>query len=412
MRPRSTMKLYVVLSISFSWAFCQITPPTYQHRDPVTSEVYLCKQCPPGTAVRRHCDANTPTACVPCPEGYFSEQWHWGQACQRCTSVCKEGQLVRWGCNGTHDQLCECVQGYHLEVEFCVRHSTCPPGWGATVLGSSLSDTVCGKCPKGFFSSSFSATEPCFPHRNCSELGKKTFHPGTANQNSVCEGEDRGPTLECFQQHLQCQTDIMLCEEVILQFLASIHFLSTLPLDTVTDSLPGRKVDRSSVEQIKKECSPKQQVLQLFRLWRQQNRDRERLFGIIQGVNHCSRMVSRCVGLKNLTLSHLKVVMEGLPGLKVREEDIQEVMDSCQPRQYLLKLLQLWKIHNGERDLAKGLSHSLRELRAKGISHQLLRVIRSLSRLFSTSSIHKLYKKMLLNLFLDGTCFTSESYDD
>ncbi|KAG7458005.1 hypothetical protein MATL_G00233330 [Megalops atlanticus] len=379
-----------VLSVSFSWAFPQITPPTYRHRDPVTSEVFLCEQCPPGMAVQRHCDADTPTACAPCPEGHFSEQWHWGRACQRCASVCKEGQLVRQGCNGTHDQLCECVQGYHLEVEFCVRHSTCPPGWGATVL----------------------ATEPCFPHRNCSELEKKTLHPGTANQNSVCEGEDRGPSPECFQQHLQCQTDIALCEEVILQFLASIHFLSALPLGTVMDSLPGRKVDRSSVEQIKKECSPKQQVLQLLRLWREQNRDRERLFGIIQGVNHCSRMVSRCVGLKNLTLSNLKVVMDGLPGLKVREEDIQEVMDSCQHQQYLLKLLQLWKIHNGERDLAKGLSHSLRELRAKGISHQLLRVIRSLSRLFSTSSIHKLYKKMLLNLFLDGTCFSSESYND
>ncbi|KAJ8395284.1 hypothetical protein AAFF_G00034860 [Aldrovandia affinis] len=411
MRSNSTMKLYLLLALSFTAESREVSLPTYLHRDPVTSEVYLCEQCPPGTAVRWHCGRDMPTTCVPCPEGHFSEHWHWGEVCQRCTTVCKERQLVQRECNLTHDRLCECTEGYYLEVEFCVRHTPCPPGSGAAVLGTPESDTECEKCAKGYFSSTYSAIEPCVPHRDCSDLGMKTFCPGTSEKNSVCENEGKGLAPECFQHHLQCHTDIMLCEDIILQFLASLDFLSALPLDAVTDSLPGRKVDRSSVERVKKMCYPKQQVLQLLRLWTERNRNGGRLFGIIQGVNQCERIVSRCSGLKNLTLSDLKIVMDSLPGVRVREEDIQVVVDSCQSQQYLLKLLYLWKTQNGEWDLARGLAHSLRALRAKGASQQLLRSLRRLSALFSTSSIRNLYKKIFRHLILEK-CFKSKSYND
>uniref|UniRef100_A0A8C1XWZ1 TNFR-Cys domain-containing protein n=1 Tax=Cyprinus carpio TaxID=7962 RepID=A0A8C1XWZ1_CYPCA len=105
----------------------------YSYLDPVTSKVLLCDQCPPGTAVKRHCSTEEPTVCAPCPEKCFAEQWHWGDSCQHCTSVCKERQIVQRECNSTHDRLCECIPGYHLVVEFCVRHTACSPGFGVII---------------------------------------------------------------------------------------------------------------------------------------------------------------------------------------------------------------------------------------------------------------------------------------
>lgn len=89
----STLNLLPVLlqlfTASLSWAFQQqAVPPKYQYRDPVTADLLLCDQCPPGTAVKRHCTADMPTECQPCPERHFAETWHWRDTCQHCTSVC------------------------------------------------------------------------------------------------------------------------------------------------------------------------------------------------------------------------------------------------------------------------------------------------------------------------------------
>ncbi|KAJ8394634.1 hypothetical protein AAFF_G00044370 [Aldrovandia affinis] len=408
MRPQSAMKLHVLLAVSFTWAFHEVPPPPrYQHRDPATSEIHMCDQCPPGTAVRQHCTTDTPTMCSPCPDRHYSEQWHWGDSCQYCTSVCKERQLVRRECNSTHDRLCECIQGYYLVVEFCVRHTPCPPGTGAAMLGTPVSDTLCEKCPKGYFSSAESATERCTPHRTCSELGLQTLHPGTAAQDTVCENS----TPRCSHQHLQCHTDVTLCEEAIFQFLISQR-LSAAQLDRLMENLPGQKVDRKSVERVRKACSPQQQILQLLRLWREQNKDQDKLSSIIQGVNHCERKVSRCATLDNLTLSDLVAVTASLPGVKVREEDVREVVRSCQSQQYVLQLLHLWKARNGEQDIAKGLAHSLRKLRGQDVSRQLLKSIRRIGRIFSSASIHKVHEKMFLHMIQDSKCFKSKSYND
>ncbi|MED6254257.1 hypothetical protein ATANTOWER_021252 [Ataeniobius toweri] len=143
MKSNPAMKLIVLFTASFSWAFQQqAVPPKYQYRDPVTSQVRSCDQCPPGTSVKRHCTAETPTECQPCPERHFAENWHWGDMCQYCTSVCKERQLVKQQCNSTHDQLCECEPGYHLVVEFCIAHSTCPPGYGVKALDIPISEII------------------------------------------------------------------------------------------------------------------------------------------------------------------------------------------------------------------------------------------------------------------------------
>lgn len=76
--------------------------------------------------------------------------------------------------------------------------------------------------------------------------------------------------------------EITLCEEAIFQFLASPP-LASVPVEHLSESLPGRKVDWKSVEKLKKSCSPQQQALHLLRLWREQNKDQDKLLSIIQG---------------------------------------------------------------------------------------------------------------------------------
>uniref|UniRef100_A0A3Q3W9R8 TNFR-Cys domain-containing protein n=1 Tax=Mola mola TaxID=94237 RepID=A0A3Q3W9R8_MOLML len=375
-----TLLVLQLITASLSWAFQQPdVPPKYQYHDPVTSDVLMCDQCPPGKAVKRHCTADTPTECEDCPEKHFAENWHWGDTCQYCTSVCKERQLVKQQCNSTHDQLCECAPGFHLVVEFCITHSSCPPGHGMTAAGTPVSDTVCKHCPAGYFSASDSSTEACQPHRNCSNLGLKTLRWGTSTSDSVCATQDKTS-------------------------LSSLR-LSSVPLERLLESLPGRRVDRKSLERLKKSCSPQQQVLQLLRLWREQNKDQDKLYGIIQGVNHCERKVSRCNSLKNLTLDDLLIVTNSLPGVKVRQEDVRAVVSTCLPRQHILQLLHLWKAANYDWDLVKGLSHSLRVLRSREAPRYLLRGLKKISRIIGATSVHKMYEKMFVSMLQDESCF-------
>lgn len=77
--------------------------------------------------------------------------------------------------------------------------------------------------------------------------------------------------------------DVTLCEEAVYQSLSSLR-LSSVPLERLLESLPGRKVDRKSLERLKKTCSPQQQVLQLLRLWRERNKDQDKVDGIIRGM--------------------------------------------------------------------------------------------------------------------------------
>ncbi|XP_010878719.2 tumor necrosis factor receptor superfamily member 11B [Esox lucius] len=411
MRPQPTMKLYVLFVVSFSWAFHEIPSPKYQHRDPLTSEPLLCDQCPPGTAVLTHCTASSPTACSPCPARSFSEHWHWGDSCQFCTAVCKERQLVRRECNSTHDQLCECVPGHHLLVEFCVKHTACQPGYGVIAPGTPDSDTVCEACPRGHFSSRLSASEPCVPHRNCSELGWKMLRQGTPTQDTLCENKSKGSVLECSHHQTLCHADISLCEEAIFQPLASLR-LSTVPLERLLESLPGKRVDGKNLEGLKKACSPQHQILHLLRLWRRQNRDQDKLYGIIHGVSQCERKVSKCASLKDLTLGDLLAVMDSLPGTKVPVEDIRAMVSSCRSPQYLLQLLHLWKNLNRDMDLAKGLAQSPRRLRLQGAPQPLIRSIKKINRIISTSSIHKMYEKMFHNIIHDGSCFKTKPHNE
>uniref|UniRef100_A0A8C1XMA4 Uncharacterized protein n=1 Tax=Cyprinus carpio TaxID=7962 RepID=A0A8C1XMA4_CYPCA len=65
---------------------------------------------------------------------------------------------------------------------FLVSHSYSERVW-ICPAGTPERNTVCEKCPPGYYSSTSSSTEPCIPHRNCTQLGLKTVRPGTATQD-------------------------------------------------------------------------------------------------------------------------------------------------------------------------------------------------------------------------------------
>ncbi|GAA6078141.1 tumor necrosis factor receptor superfamily member 11B-like [Tachysurus ichikawai] len=171
--------------VSFAWAYHET--PRYQHRDPLTLELLLCDQCPPGSAVEHHCTSDSATVCSPCPERRFAEQWHWGESCQHCTPVCKERQIVKRECNATHNRVCECVSGYHLAVEFCVPHSPCAPGSGVSVLAF----TALTAEPR-LHQTSVRSGDPTCPYeeqnRHLNADGKVTELHSLCSVHAVCSG--------------------------------------------------------------------------------------------------------------------------------------------------------------------------------------------------------------------------------
>lgn len=129
-------------------------------------------------------------------------------------------------------------------------------------------------------------------------------------------------------------------------------------------------------------------------------------------MNLCERKVSRCAGLRNLSLSDLTAVMDSLPGSRVPREEIRQMAGSCPSQQSILQLLLLWKSQNRERDLARALSQSLPKLKAKDVTPLVLRDLRKISRIFSASSLHKMCKKLLFDKSQDNKCFRAKSYND
>lgn len=87
--------------------------------------------------------------------------------------------------------------------------------------GTPVSDTVCERCPAGYFSTGGSSTERCQHHRNCSDLGLKTLRWGTSTSDSLCGTQDKTATVECSQHHNLCHTGenmhctVQLCKTLL-----------------------------------------------------------------------------------------------------------------------------------------------------------------------------------------------------
>lgn len=116
-----------------------------------------------------------------------------------------------------------------LGSDFKTNISCCPPG-------TPVSDTVCGRCPHGHFSSSSSSSELCHPHRNCSDFGLKTLRWGTSTSDSLCGPQDRKATLECSQHHALCRNgeNLQRAEMLLIKCSESLDFKARIYLTAHT----------------------------------------------------------------------------------------------------------------------------------------------------------------------------------
>ncbi|KAK2844323.1 hypothetical protein Q5P01_010982 [Channa striata] len=175
--------------------------PTYKHTDSVTGETLVCNKCSPGTHLTAHCTATTPTQCAPCKDDQFTGLWNYLPRCLYCSNFCTENQEVEKECSPVNNRVCRCKEGYYGAEDFCVRHAECGPGYGVQVRGTRQTDTVCERCPEGFFSSSSSALEPCVKHQECAQ-GQIALLHGSGDHDTMCGScEDlanKGEALRTF----------------------------------------------------------------------------------------------------------------------------------------------------------------------------------------------------------------------
>uniref|UniRef100_M3XKL0 TNFR-Cys domain-containing protein n=2 Tax=Latimeria chalumnae TaxID=7897 RepID=M3XKL0_LATCH len=160
--------------VSFSvYGRTQLDTPTFNHWDSTTGQLLTCNQCPPGQYLTKHCSVHHQTHCASCPADHYTQVWNYIEKCQYCNNFCKRDQYVKHECNATHNRVCECKEGFYWYFEFCMKHSECPSEYGVRVKGTPYANTVCEKCPHGFFSLVSSSTEPCRTHTDCEAQGLK-----------------------------------------------------------------------------------------------------------------------------------------------------------------------------------------------------------------------------------------------
>ncbi|XP_045416925.1 tumor necrosis factor receptor superfamily member 11B isoform X2 [Lemur catta] len=313
------------LDISIKWTTQETFPPKYLHYDPETSRQLMCDKCPPGTYLKEHCTARWKTVCAPCPDHYYTDSWHTSDECLYCNPVCKELQYVKQECNRTHNRVCECKEGHYLEVEFCLKHRSCPPGFGVV------------------------------------------------------------------------QADVTLCEEAFFRFAVPTKFTPNW-LSVLVDNLPGTKVNKESVERIKRRHSSQEQTFQLLKLWKHQNKDQDIVKKIVQDIDLCENSVQRHIGHANLTFEQLRSLMESLPGKKVGTEDIEKTTKACKSSEQILKLLSLWRIKNGDQDTLKGLMHALKHSKTYHFPKTVTQSLKKTIRFLHSFTMYKLYQKLFLEM--------------
>ncbi|XP_062898359.1 tumor necrosis factor receptor superfamily member 11B-like isoform X1 [Mobula hypostoma] len=236
----------VFAPLIYASAKASVAEQTYQHQG------RTCSRCPPGSYMKTPCTKTQDTVCAPCSEKHYTQFWNYLQKCQYCNNFCQENQYVKQDCNQYHNRVCECKDGYFLEHEFCMKQKECPPGFEVHTPGTPLSDTVCAKCPSGFFSSVTSTTAKCKRHTNCSELGLELDIAGTAWHDNLCS--------PC-QPH-DSEGGISVCEEALFHFVARQNIKQKKLLQlrkALTDST------QDDILQIKQD---KQQILPLIKKWK------------------------------------------------------------------------------------------------------------------------------------------------
>ncbi|KAJ7338083.1 hypothetical protein JRQ81_010637 [Phrynocephalus forsythii] len=381
----------VLLGIYVKWTVQETIPPKYFHYDPTSSRPLMCDQCPPGTYVKEHCTALSKTECAPCPDESYADDWNSNDECQYCNTVCKELQYEKVECSSRENRVCECIEGRYLELEFCLKHTACPPGFGVIQQGTPERDTICERCPEGYFSNETSPKAVCQKHTNCSALDLKMVRKGDVTRDNVCQGEKSGKVDQ------QCEIDVTLCEEAFFRFAVPTKLKSNW-LDILRDGLPGVKVSEDAIEKIKEKHSSQEQTYQLLKLWKQQNKDSKNIY---RGIDLCENTVLKHLGHLNITSEQLHILMGNLPGKKVGREEIEHALRMCKSTDQILKLLSLWRTKNRDQDTIKGLTYGLKHLKTyhfpKTTTQGLRKVIKFLHSLTMYKLYQKLYNEMLGN---------------
>ncbi|XP_043922862.1 tumor necrosis factor receptor superfamily member 11B [Protopterus annectens] len=377
-----------------------ITPPQYFHLDRLTSQGLFCNQCPPGTYVKSHCTAKKRTECAPCPDEHYNEAWNAEEECQFCDAFCKELQYVKQECNSTHKRICQCQEGYYLDIEFCSEHTKCLPGFGVAAKGTPVSDTVCFRCPQGFFSNTTSATDVCEKHTNCTQLGYKFVAKGNATHDSFCSRKSTiyNHPSDVFQKS---KTDKRLCEEAVYKFIVPGE-LTADKMNILVSILPGRKLNNKDTERITQTYQFQEQMFQVLKLWKHKNEDNDVVKYIEQGIHLCRRILSGYAGCKNITFQNINMMIQSAP-LKKAGKDAKPFMKTCSSRQHGAQLLSMCRLNTEDQDELKGITQGIKHL-GKPLPKTFFRGIRKLIRVLRSSALNDFYQKVWLEITQDHKC--------
>ncbi|XP_077168138.1 tumor necrosis factor receptor superfamily member 8 isoform X2 [Paroedura picta] len=139
-----------------------------------------CQRCPEGLTPKVECPTDPHAHCEKqCQPDEFLDSQFTPPRCTSCVSCSPDRNLVqKKPCTRNSSSVCECQPGLYCQTRIrdtcarCLPLSTCKPGFGVKVRGSSDRDTECEACPPGTFSEEDSSTETCQPRpRTISEEG-------------------------------------------------------------------------------------------------------------------------------------------------------------------------------------------------------------------------------------------------
>ncbi|XP_073446363.1 tumor necrosis factor receptor superfamily member 11B isoform X2 [Dendrobates tinctorius] len=324
--------------------------PKYTHYDPYTHLELQCDQCPPGTCVRHDCTAAKRTECAPCPSKYFTNEWNSFKDCQYCSTICKELQIATQECSSTSNRI-----------------------WTPD------SDTICSECPKGMFSNVTSSTAPCQTRTNCRKLGRKVLHKGSSAHDAVCKEESA----------FSCEIDVTLCEEALFRFpTPPENWIMTLIQRFSSTAMISQQINK-----IREIHNPKEQPFYLYKLYKSHSQADDTFSNFIKDLKECEKGVFNLLGSLNLTSKNILTLMRSLPGKRVKQEDIERTLKTCERPKHLIKLLSLWRNKNKGNTI-----EGLKELKMAQLPRVLRKRMKKLGQFLMGDSMYSLYQKMILEI--------------
>ncbi|XP_077998319.1 uncharacterized protein LOC144451373 isoform X2 [Glandiceps talaboti] len=145
-----------------------------------------CQKCKPGYFVAANCSESMDTQCMPCLPGYYSNDWTADNLCKELNpcNISHAYIAVPASANNTHDNICSCEDGYHVEEIkelkiTCKENPICPPGQG-------IHAGQCKPCENDHYSDTWSRVEACRQQPKCRENGLSIEMEGNATFPTIC----------------------------------------------------------------------------------------------------------------------------------------------------------------------------------------------------------------------------------